>query len=357
MGAALTYARRYALFTLVGIAGEDDLDAPDLNIVPSGGAASPGARDQLNGSRRNAADPSAKATRTTGPGLAPATTSTGTGRSAQIAATSSSRLNLQDKANSPPAPRDSGASVPMRDRLLGEIAGLAFAETAIEWARASIGLKNSLATEDARTIEAAFRERIRVLEPGVYSDSTNGSEMAEEIAVASSDAVANPEAEAGADPTQSASPVDSGQERSVPANADVSNRPVMARPRRYRDKEHLKFVAAQACVVCDREPCQAHHLRFAQPWALGRKVSDEFAVPLCRIHHREVHDHGDETAWWNRYNVKPMPIAFKLWQHTRGFVPVGEAREGRVGADNNCAATGGEAAPELLAGAREGNAP
>src|SRR5215469_18832675 len=31
MGAALTYARRYALFTLVGIAGEDDVDAPDLN--------------------------------------------------------------------------------------------------------------------------------------------------------------------------------------------------------------------------------------------------------------------------------------------------------------------------------------
>src|SRR6516165_5381413 len=36
MGAALTYARRYALFTLVGIAGEDDLDAPDLNILPKG---------------------------------------------------------------------------------------------------------------------------------------------------------------------------------------------------------------------------------------------------------------------------------------------------------------------------------
>ena len=35
MGAALTYARRYALFTLVGIAGEDDLDAPDLNSEPS----------------------------------------------------------------------------------------------------------------------------------------------------------------------------------------------------------------------------------------------------------------------------------------------------------------------------------
>ena len=34
MGAALTYARRYALFTLVGIAGEDDLDAPDLQLIP-----------------------------------------------------------------------------------------------------------------------------------------------------------------------------------------------------------------------------------------------------------------------------------------------------------------------------------
>src|SRR5207248_3941041 len=35
MGAALTYARRYALFTLVGIAGEDDLDAPDLDAAPN----------------------------------------------------------------------------------------------------------------------------------------------------------------------------------------------------------------------------------------------------------------------------------------------------------------------------------
>src|ERR1700739_1559165 len=71
MGAALTYARRYALFTLVGIAGEDDLDAPDLNIVPSGGVASPSARDQLNGRGRNAADPGTEATRMAGPSLVP----------------------------------------------------------------------------------------------------------------------------------------------------------------------------------------------------------------------------------------------------------------------------------------------
>ena len=67
---------------------------------------------------------------------------------------------------------------------------------------------------------------------------------------------------------------------------------------RLRDKDHLKFVSKQPCVVCGREPSDAHHLRFAQPRALGRKVSDEFTVPVCRLHHRELHRHGDETAWW-----------------------------------------------------------
>jgi ERF superfamily len=41
MGTALTYARRYALFTLVGIAGEDDLDAPDLDAIPKAGVEHP----------------------------------------------------------------------------------------------------------------------------------------------------------------------------------------------------------------------------------------------------------------------------------------------------------------------------
>ena len=53
MGAALTYARRYALFTLVGIAGEDDIDAPDLKApVPSASAAAkpaPNRHGPLNG--------------------------------------------------------------------------------------------------------------------------------------------------------------------------------------------------------------------------------------------------------------------------------------------------------------------
>jgi hypothetical protein len=353
MGAALTYARRYALFTLVGIAGEDDLDAPDLNIVPSGGAACSGTRDQLNGRGRNAADPGAKVARTAGPGPAPVGEATGAipSGSAPMAATSSPRSNLQSEANSPLASLDSGASAAMRDRLLGEIASLAVSETAIEWARASIGAKNSLAAEDARTVEAAFGERMKMLEPRVDSDASRGSELAGGPAVSAS----HPDPD-GSGPKSASSPVDSGQGQRVSAelaiSADLSNRAVMARPRRYRDKVHLKFVAAQACVVCGREPCEPHHLRFAQPRALGRKVSDEFAVPLCRIHHREVHDHGDETAWW-----KPMPIAFNLWQRTRGFAPVAETCNGTADKQKSHAATGGEATPDLLEVARQGNAP
>jgi hypothetical protein len=85
---------------------------------------------------------------------------------------------------------------------------------------------------------------------------------------------------------------------------------------RLRDKDHLKFVSKQACVVCGREPSDAHHLRFAQPRALGRKVSDEFTVPVCRLHHRELHRHGDEAAWWMGLNIDPVPVAFALWRST-----------------------------------------
>src|SRR6476660_6314269 len=54
MGAALTYARRYALFTLVGIAGEDDLDAPDLGADPNPVAELPRAPDHRNQSNGQA---------------------------------------------------------------------------------------------------------------------------------------------------------------------------------------------------------------------------------------------------------------------------------------------------------------
>ena len=91
----------------------------------------------------------------------------------------------------------------------------------------------------------------------------------------------------------------------------------IAEPRRYRNKEHLRFVAQQACLVCGRKPSDPHHLRFMQPRALGWKVSDEFVAPLCRIHHRAVHRVGDERGWWKQVGIDPIKIARKLWRNSR----------------------------------------
>jgi hypothetical protein len=90
----------------------------------------------------------------------------------------------------------------------------------------------------------------------------------------------------------------------------------IAEPKRLRDKAHLKFVAAQPCLVCGRQPSDPHHLRFAQPRAIGLKVSDEFAVPLCRGHHRQLHQAGNEIAWWKALNIDVLEIARGLWEQT-----------------------------------------
>jgi hypothetical protein len=87
---------------------------------------------------------------------------------------------------------------------------------------------------------------------------------------------------------------------------------------RLRDKDHRKFVLRQPCLVCGRVPSDPHHLTFTQPRALGRRVSDEFIVPVCRGHHRELHHSGDEVAWWGRLNIDPLPVALRLWRRTRG---------------------------------------
>jgi hypothetical protein len=86
---------------------------------------------------------------------------------------------------------------------------------------------------------------------------------------------------------------------------------------RKRNKAHLAFVASQPCLVCRRTPCDAHHLKFAQPRSLGRKVSDEFTVPLCRQHHQELHRHGNELAWWTNLQITPLPLASELWTEHR----------------------------------------
>jgi hypothetical protein len=105
------------------------------------------------------------------------------------------------------------------------------------------------------------------------------------------------------------------------ANQQIRSRidkSVLAIPvaRRLRDKTHLRFVAKQPCLVCGRQPCDAHHLRFAQSRGPCLKVSDEFTVPLCRVHHRELHRSGKETDWWAKAGLEPISLARKLWLET-----------------------------------------
>jgi hypothetical protein len=288
MGAALTYARRYALFTLVGIAGEDDLDAPDLpGMKLDGGTVGPSNLGKPNG-HAGAID------------------------------------SIPPYGNGSPRKRrpsmpilDAEASAAMRDRLAAEIAGLSSVAVAVEWARGSIAAKNTLTADDAGAVETAFRDRMQVLEshPEASAEDLAGPRPLE------SSVVRDPSLE---ETRQAALARHKGdQQRRLRTSTALKAEHVdksaltITEPRRYRNKEHLRFVAQQGCLVCGRKPSDPHHLRFMQPRALGRKVSDEFAVPLCRIHHRAAHRAGDERAWWNQAGIDPVKVARELWIKSR----------------------------------------
>ena len=272
MGAALTYARRYALFTLVGIAGEDDLDAPDLCTPPpttaAGGTGSASERK---------ANPTAMKD------------------DLRLPPHGDGRLRGAGRTfNTPVLSSDESAA--LRDRLLGEIAGLQSQESATNWAQGALAAKNRLTAEDAKLLEEAFETRLSELLP---------SESAEVVNVDPSESV-SAGGEVGKIDERSANQV--GIDKSVLT---------VAAPRRYRNRDHLRFVMQQPCLLCGRKPSDAHHIRFVQPRALGRKASDEFAVPLCRSHHRAVHRAGEEKAWWKQAGIDPIKVARKLWRHTR----------------------------------------
>ena len=114
-----------------------------------------------------------------------------------------------------------------------------------------------------------------------------------------------------------------------PVSPNVGDEVVYIRkPVRERDQHHLRFVSSQPCLICARRPTDAHHLRFAQVTAMGRKVSDRFTVPLCRLHHRDLHDRGNERLWWQDKGIDPLAVATALWRKTHE----GEADEqGSIG--------------------------
>jgi hypothetical protein len=104
----------------------------------------------------------------------------------------------------------------------------------------------------------------------------------------------------------------------------------IAEPKRLRDKAHLRFVASQPCLICGRQPSDPHHLCFAQPRALCLKVSNEFTVPLCRDHHQQLHQAGNEVAWWHDLDIKALETAKRLWEESRMKVFLAVAKAPRL---------------------------
>jgi len=259
MGAALTYARRYALFTLVGIAGEDDPDAPDLPTLR-------------------------KTMETTGETKG-ANSRKGGGDGAWKSGHRSGRIPAMELTP--------GESASLLKRLLSDVRGLKSPEAALAWACQAIGAKNSLSGADAQLVDDAFRAKIADFE------------------------IASPDKIAPA-PTIKKDAADPRSGLTEPSDSKPIDKSVLLlpEPRRLRDKAHIKCVSKRPCLICGRQPSDSHHLRFAQQLALGRKVSDEYTVPLCRTHHCEVHRSSDEPSWWKQAGVDALATAHMLWRET-----------------------------------------
>jgi hypothetical protein len=200
--------------------------------------------------------------------------------------------------------------------------------------------KNRLSAGDAKLVEEAFA--VRIASQGASSEALATEEPSSaptdpsppQPPVASTGAVKRPRGR----PRKVKAPIDVAEPSRLPSVSVVADNPVspstqpqadaapaeiqkseltISEPRRHRDKAHLKFVASQPCLVCGRSPVDAHHLRFTQLRAMGRKVSDEFTVPLCRTHHRDNHRFGDEVTWWERRAIDPVATSRMLWVSTR----------------------------------------
>jgi hypothetical protein len=309
MGAALTYARRYALFTMVGIAGEDDLDAPS-DVTNDAGE---GHKAVVAGSAPNSSPAAALA------------------RPSQFQPGSGTNPPVREKLSAE-------ESAAIRAQLVREIETLPEDDLQPR-AIAILKSKNRLSVVDAKLVEDAFAARMAQQEPSVEAMTTDQPPLVQVSPIlpqplpASSDIVKRPRGR-----PRKVKPVvePSGPHAAAPNAITPDDQPHVIRlqaatalrkidksvltisePRRLRDKAHLKFVGSQPCLICARSPADAHHLKFTQPRAMGRKVSDEFTVPLCRTHHRDIHTFGDEVAWWERRAIDPVATARMLWISTR----------------------------------------
>ena len=185
------------------------------------------------------------------------------------------------------------ASAELRDKLIGELTSIICSDDAASWAHRLLPEKNKLTTADARLVEEAFRDTLANFVPASATEPMV-SEKAKKPSALRRGRAAQPRT-------------------SLRAIGVDKSELSLSEPRRVRDREHVKYIAKQPCLVCGRSPSDAHHLRFAQNRALGSKVSDEYTVPLCRGHHREVHKCGDEIGWWQNAGIDVLAAARGFW--------------------------------------------
>jgi len=301
-GMALTYARRYGLFTLVGIAGEDDLDAPDL-VAPRTAGTSGTAPGQARGgqARGGQARGNGGPRGPSGEPVALAGQTTSNGNCA-------SNRNNRSRLITATPPLAAKASAELRERLMNALDDLASGDALALWAKRSLADKNRLTASDAKSVENAFQAKLANL-AGIAA--AIGDDPPATASVEVSQASVG-QTRAGA---KVAANVDEPKHAKRPAHSKPIDKSILAwpEPRRIRDRDHVKHVARQPCLICGRRPCDTHHLRFAQSPTLGRKVSDEFTVPLCRGHHREVHRCSNEAAWWAKAGIDALAQARILW--------------------------------------------
>jgi hypothetical protein len=319
MGAALTYARRYALFTLVGIAGEDDLDAPDLH----------GGFDRT----LPVASTSAETGQHVGPVASPPPS----------VASGPAVLRRRKPVRPPRVVLDHDVSRALCEQLLAELGALTDLEALTAWAGKILPQKNKLVTTDAEVVETAFAAKLHEVGSAelARSDTSLGIDNTIDSAISDSSGMGTmprPSRKLNGQPMPPRRAArQNGSAEAVTSQAGAE-RPVtpIDKTLRLRDRDHLRFVSAQPCLACGRSPSDAHHLKYAQGRALGRKVSDEFTVPLCRTHHRDLHRRGDERVWWQQVNIDPQLTASALWRQTH---PALALRDVEAASEEKCART------------------
>jgi len=185
--------------------------------------------------------------------------------------------------------------------LVAELNELGSGDDAATWAHRCLAEKNRLSTADAQRVEDAFAAPLAAF--ANVSDQAPPPQLAEQ-----SMRPQRLKPDVGGNLLRS--------DHKQRCEAIDKSTLTFPEPRRIRDRDHVRFVAKQPCLLCGRQPSDAHHVRFAQSPALGRRVSDEFTVPLCRGHHRELHRSGREAEWWSKVGIDPTIQARAFWLQT-----------------------------------------